>query len=125
MSLSEFFDGSIPQAVYICIQIPVFDDVPPTAIFEPWMFGNGTSIPVAFTAYDAYCKCVDAHGIDASGKKWLFYADVHRADGSLHDVFSKYAMKRVLSMRLYGVTTFHRRFNVALQDIAHRSWPQE
>ena len=113
MSLSEFLDGSIPLAVYICIQIPVFDTVPPLEVtVEPRMFGNGTCIPVAFTAHDAYFKCVDAHGIDASGEKWLFYADVHRADGSLHDVFSKYAMKRVLSMRLYGVTTFHRRFNV-------------
>ena len=75
------------------------------------MFCNGTFILVAFTAHDVYLKCVGAHGVDVSGEKWLFNIDVHRANGSLHDVFSKCGMKRVLSMRLYGVTTFHRCFN--------------
>ena len=117
MSLSEFLDGSIPLAVYICIQIPVFDTVPPLEVtLVPRMFGNGTCIPVAFTAHDAYCKCVDAHGIDASGKKWLFYADVHRADGSLHDVFSKSLKKRLLSR---DVSTFlYRRYNVRTFTVA-------
>ena len=82
------------------------------------MFGNGTFILVAFTAHDVYFKCVGAHGVDVSGEKWLFNIDVHRANGSLHDVFSKCGMKRVLSMRLYGATPFHRCFNVDLQYIA-------
>ena len=64
----------------------------------------------------------------ASGDKWIFHADVHSADGSLNDVFSKSLQKRVLSMRLYGDTTFHcigvpvealQRYNF------HRGWPQE
>ena len=95
------------ETVYICMAC---EGTPESQItLKPSMFGNGTSIPVALTMEDAYFKCVDAHD-DASGNKWFFHAEVHRADGSMHDVFSKSLNRRVATMRLHGETTFHLNF---------------